>query len=78
MDEINHRLEGFDENVKQKIAKYLNRCLTKYFKSQVNEFKNSLRYQGIPEHCIEREVLLRMATFDLITMDEAKRRMGSC
>ncbi len=77
MDEIVHRLEGFDTDAKRMMTNYLNKCLTKFFETQVKDFKKSLRDQGIPESCIERESYLRMASFGLITMEEAKRRMDS-
>ncbi len=76
MDELNTRIdEYFDEEGKIHISKYLNKCLTRYFKSKVKEHRKRLENEGVPANCVERECLWNMAGFGLITIEEAKRRM---
>jgi hypothetical protein len=79
MEKLNARLDCVDEDGKEQIIKYLDKCITKFFQSKVKEFKASLRQQGIPDECVERESIWRMAILGLITEEQARRYMvGSC
>ena len=73
MDGIAHRLDCFDEDGKKVAIDYLNKCLTKFLKSNVKKQRKFLKESGANDDQINDLCTLRMLGLGLITREDAKK-----
>jgi hypothetical protein len=73
MEKLSARLDCFDEDGKEQIIKYLDKCITKFFQSNVRSHRKTLQKHGVNKDHIDDLCTLRMLSYGLITKEDASK-----
>ena len=73
MEKLNARLDCFDDAGKDEIIKYLNKCVTRFFKTKIRSHRKTLEKHGVDKDHIDDLCTLRMLNCGLITREDASK-----
>jgi hypothetical protein len=73
MDVLERRIDEYcDDEAKQRIIQYLDKCVTRYFNSMVTRNSKRLADQGVDKDHAHDLTVLNMVHFGLITKEKGR------